>query len=69
MRQLKNVMKYYFWCVEIYDSEGDLIGKPSGTISMSDDGTPDAAFEALREQLAEEHPDCVVVVVAFNNIL
>jgi hypothetical protein len=62
-------MKYYFWCADIYDAEGDLISKPSGTMSMEGDGPPDEAFEALQQKLAEAFPDCTPVVIAFNNVL
>ena len=45
----KHAVKYYFWCAEVYDAEGDLISKPSGTMSAEVDTTPDEAFEALQE--------------------
>ena len=62
-------MKYYFWCAEVYDAEGDLVSKPSGTMSMEGDGAPDEAYEALQEKLGETFPDCNVVTIAFNNVM
>ena len=62
-------MKYYFWCAEVYDAEGDLISKPSGTMSAEVDTTPDEAFEALQEKLAAHFTDCHAVVVTFNSVL
>ena len=62
-------MKYYFWCAEVYDAEGDLISKPSGTMSADDDVPPDEAFEDLQNKLAEHFTDCHAVVVTFNNVV
>ena len=62
-------MKYYFWCAEVYDSDGDLFSKPSGTMSADADVPPDEAFEDLQNKLAEHFADCHAVVVTFNNVV
>ncbi len=60
-------MRYYFYSGDVYDEEGDLVAKPSG-IMQAEDSTPAEAHEALMEHLAENYPNCGIVLIAFNNV-